>query len=134
MRVRVDAPLLRRLRPRSGGVRVTVTLPRFVHRWYARLFGYFWLPCPRCGRWFGGHEEGGGIDVTEQSALTDRYRWQTGRGTCPQCPGNLWVGEGKPQWWVYRVSSAQEYADAKRDFDAELARPDSARPGEGDTE
>ncbi len=25
----------------------------------ARLGGYFWLPCPLCGRMFGGHEQGG---------------------------------------------------------------------------
>lgn len=31
-------------------------MPRFLHQLYAWLFGYFWLPCPRCGRMFGGHE------------------------------------------------------------------------------
>lgn len=31
-------------------------LPRFVHRFYARLTGRFWLPCPHCGAMFGGHE------------------------------------------------------------------------------
>lgn len=25
---------------------------------YAKILGYFWLPCPRCGRMFGGHECG----------------------------------------------------------------------------
>jgi hypothetical protein len=29
---------------------------RWAHRWYASAFGYFWLPCPLCGREFGGHE------------------------------------------------------------------------------
>ena len=33
-------------------------LPRWVHRVRARLGGYFWLPCPECGRMFGGHECG----------------------------------------------------------------------------
>lgn len=23
---------------------------RRLHRWYASLFGYFWLPCPQCGK------------------------------------------------------------------------------------
>ena len=32
-------------------------IPRIFHRFYAWLFGYFWLPCPICGRFFGGHEE-----------------------------------------------------------------------------
>lgn len=29
---------------------------RFLHRLYAFFFGYFWLPCPVCGKYFGGHE------------------------------------------------------------------------------
>jgi hypothetical protein len=32
---------------------------RILHRLYAHLFGYFWLPCPLCGRMFGGHEGDG---------------------------------------------------------------------------
>lgn len=35
-------------------------LPRFVHRAYAALAGYFWLPCPLCGHGFGGHERSSG--------------------------------------------------------------------------
>lgn len=31
-------------------------MPRWVHRLYAFLCGYFWLRCPRCGEMFGGHE------------------------------------------------------------------------------
>ena len=31
-------------------------LPRWLNRIYARVFGYFWFPCPICGRDFGGHE------------------------------------------------------------------------------
>jgi len=29
---------------------------RLFNKLYAKLFGYFWLPCPICGRMFGGHE------------------------------------------------------------------------------
>ena len=29
---------------------------RLLNRLFAALFGYFWLPCPACGRMFGGHE------------------------------------------------------------------------------
>jgi hypothetical protein len=47
---------------RSGvGRRIPSLLPRWVHRWWARLLGYFWLPCPTCGRSFGGHERRAGI-------------------------------------------------------------------------
>jgi hypothetical protein len=31
---------------------------RWVHRVRAWLGHYFWLPCPLCGRGFGGHEVG----------------------------------------------------------------------------
>lgn len=31
-------------------------LPRFVHHFIAAALGFFWLPCPRCGEMFGGHE------------------------------------------------------------------------------
>lgn len=31
---------------------------RWLNRLYAAVMGYFWLPCPRCGRMFGGHECG----------------------------------------------------------------------------
>lgn len=29
---------------------------RFLHRLLAMIGGFFWLPCPVCGRMFGGHE------------------------------------------------------------------------------
>ena len=29
---------------------------RFLNKLYANLLGYFWLPCPVCGKYFGGHE------------------------------------------------------------------------------
>ena len=29
---------------------------RLFHKLWAKLGGYFWLPCPLCGRMFGGHE------------------------------------------------------------------------------
>lgn len=53
-------------------------LNRALQWLYAFVFGYFWLPCPRCGRGFGGHEEGGGRD----------FRGQCGARCCPRCPGD----------------------------------------------
>ncbi|MES2950271.1 MAG: hypothetical protein V4858_17140 [Pseudomonadota bacterium] len=43
---------------------------RLLNRIYAWLFGFFWLPCPVCGREFGGHEAGYGalISVDGQRA------------------------------------------------------------------
>jgi hypothetical protein len=43
---------------------------------HARLFGYFWKPCPRCGRMFGGHEIGGFLPIGDG----------TGRDTATCCP------------------------------------------------
>lgn len=34
---------------------------RRFHRRFAFLNGYYWLPCPLCGREYGGHEAGGYI-------------------------------------------------------------------------
>src|SRR5260370_41084511 len=31
-------------------------LPRWIAHWWAKAAGYFWLPCPDCGRNFGGQE------------------------------------------------------------------------------
>lgn len=44
----------------------------------AERYGRFWLPCPNCGRWFGGHEPHGG------SFWVDPIR---ARICCPRCPG-----------------------------------------------
>lgn len=32
---------------------------KLYHKLYAKLNGYFWLPCPVCGEYFGGHESTG---------------------------------------------------------------------------
>ena len=29
---------------------------RFLNKIYANIMGYFWIPCPVCGKHFGGHE------------------------------------------------------------------------------
>ena len=52
---------------------------RMFHRLYAHTFGYFWIPCPRCGQEFGGHEEGGGTDWVSEG---------DGRMCCPNCTGD----------------------------------------------
>lgn len=37
---------------------------RWLHHLWADLFGYFWLPCPVCGKHFGGHEQHGFRRIT----------------------------------------------------------------------
>lgn len=38
---------------------------RSVNKWWANINGFFWVPCPICGTWFGGHE------ITDASLETD---------------------------------------------------------------
>lgn len=49
---------------------------RQIHRLYAWLFGYFWLPCDKCGRDFGGHE---------MTAMIGPGQLATGKIWCPVC-------------------------------------------------
>jgi hypothetical protein len=55
-------------------------LPRIYHKLYAKSTGYFWLPCPLCGREFGGHEWG---DSPWATIPTDIENSRT--GVCPAC-------------------------------------------------
>ena len=50
--------------------------PRFIHQLYAFLNGYFWLPCPICGQYFGGHESSG-IGLMKD--------WSSASLVCPNC-------------------------------------------------
>lgn len=60
-------------------------LKRAQQRFNARLFGYFWLPCPLCAREFGGHEwrEINGLSGTIYGHRGDDP--STGKGICPVC-------------------------------------------------
>ena len=49
---------------------------RYFNMIYAKLFGYFWIACPRCGRMFGGHECG-------TDTIWDTY--SSGRICCKFC-------------------------------------------------
>lgn len=45
---------------------------KLLHQLYARFFGYFWLPCPKCGAMFGGHQVvpgGAHVVVRERDGL-----------------------------------------------------------------
>ncbi len=48
---------------------------RFLHKVYAHVNGYFWLPCPICGRMFGGHEKKGDLMID----------WSRGKAVCSNC-------------------------------------------------
>jgi hypothetical protein len=59
-----------------------VTLPRWLHHIYALLGGYFWKPCPLCGRPFGGHQwrDRGGLSSCTPSGERGKFV-----GICPDC-------------------------------------------------
>lgn len=65
------------LRGDTWAARVLPRRPRWLHRSYAFLFRYFWLPCPLCYRNFGGHETGG--------ALYPDYGTSGGTSICLDC-------------------------------------------------
>lgn len=59
----VAHPVGRSYNPRSlGKAMLHPTEDRAFHEAYARQHGYFWIPCPRCGVMFGGHEVGIAVD------------------------------------------------------------------------
>lgn len=69
-------------------------IPRWVHHVYAVIAGYFWLPCPNCGRMFGSHESDGGC-------LWDDETCTNGRCLCPKCPDD-WVVVQDPRFHFLR--------------------------------
>lgn len=59
---------------------------RKLNKAFANLNGYFWLPCPLCGKKFGGHEWrdynglSSHINDPDYPPLSGR-----GKGICPDC-------------------------------------------------
>lgn len=45
-----------------GRAMLHATEDRDFHEAYARRHHYFWIPCPRCGEMFGGHEVSVAVD------------------------------------------------------------------------
>lgn len=68
-----------RLREARGRISL---LPRFLHHAYAWALGYFWLPCPLCGRVMGGHEW---RSVAGKPADIPTDTLGIFRGICPVC-------------------------------------------------
>lgn len=65
---------------------------REIQKAIARARGYFWLPCPLCGREFGGHEWED-IDGLSSAIYTDPTQPNIGTGICPVC-----TAQGKGNW------------------------------------
>lgn len=47
-------------------------MSRFLNKIYAKAFGYFWLPCPVCGKHFGGHEASYGPSLVVEGENGDQ--------------------------------------------------------------
>ena len=58
---------------------------RWFHRWWARFFGYFWIPCPVCGQPFGGHEWRMINGLASSVHVPDEEGYYSMRGICPKC-------------------------------------------------
>ena len=66
---------------------------RFLNRCYAFLFNYFWLPCPLCGKDFGGHQWKDGAFLATS--------YGTGEGVCPDCAENAKkISEERMKDWL----------------------------------
>lgn len=57
---------------------------RMVSQMYAKALGYFWLPCPRCGQMFGGHEVQGSLVKTVEFNRDGSLAGGISMSTC--CP------------------------------------------------
>ncbi|MFB4275766.1 hypothetical protein ACBJ59_10775 [Nonomuraea sp. MTCD27] len=55
---------------------------RRAHRAFADILGYFWTPCPLCGREFGGHEW---RDTNGMIAATPKPDGTGDTAICPTC-------------------------------------------------
>ena len=66
---------------------------RLLNKIYAFIMGYFWLPCPNCGKMFGGHESGHKSILKNGNLFT----------VCPDCQNNPNVKDGAilqhQQWY-----------------------------------
>jgi hypothetical protein len=67
-------------------------IPRWAHHLYAKAGGYFWLICPMCGRYFGGHQwrdiggQSSHVSRVELFLVNGLYQQITrSRAICPDC-------------------------------------------------
>lgn len=80
---------------------------RFLHMLYAKLLGYFWMPCPACFEDFGGHEIAHGwphVNVTYENRAYCVCPRCSARAKAEGITANQWgVIELHPQEFVERA-------------------------------
>lgn len=69
---------------------MNIRILRFLHRWYAAWNGYFWLPCPLCHEYFGGHE----WSNDNCPSIPDSERLGIGKGICKNCASHIFYACG----------------------------------------
>lgn len=75
---------------------------RTFNRFWAHFRGYFWIPCPRCNQFFGGHER----------PKKRKYYYGGGKILCPQCDT------------IISTMTVKEAIDAYRPFARDPTRDD----------
>lgn len=105
--------------------------PRFLHRLYAYLLGYFWKPCPICSNYFGGHEHNRCATLYTSPGM--------GKLTCPDCiveteSRNIDNGLHMSRWVEVEYKGKKEFrpVSMERDYLVEMER-DRDRPMEPPT-
>lgn len=113
---------------------------RWLHRLYARLGGYFWVPCPLCGVYFGGHElrDRPGLSSTIPHPSGQPGR---GKGICPACTlagRGVWtsvaseIRSGRrvdPDLWYNPQTGVVEVRPGTAEERRAAARAEGWRPG-----
>jgi hypothetical protein len=76
-------PLMETANPVADRARLVPYRFRHFHRSFAAVHGYYWIPCPLCGRPFGGHE--GGDSIPNPFEPVSRSGHSQGLTICSQC-------------------------------------------------
>lgn len=96
-----------------------MTIFRPLNRAFAFLAGYFWLPCPKCGQMFGGHETQG-MGATVRVVEADGEHCYM---VCPDCD--------TPELRAQNMTEMQQsFASAIRSWHADGTLPLTLNPGE----
>lgn len=83
---------------------------KLLHQFYAWLCGYFWMPCPKCGEMFGGHQHRPfGAHVKVMEADGEHHYC-----VCPACDTPELRAENQREWqehtgkWIGGLISSGE--------------------------
>lgn len=82
--------------------------PRWLNRIYANRRGYFWLPCARCDRMFGGHECGENV-VNPEDFRDGPPNSYSGWMLCRGCSGGR-TGDVMDAALFHKAESRREQA------------------------